>query len=116
MPTYTYQCKVCGHRHDVFHAMNANPRVKCPECRGRCTRLIGAGAGIIFKGSGFYETDYKKSKDKKEETKTGKESAAETKPAAAGKSAPSPENKTGAKTESTSEPKSPTPASTTKQA
>lgn len=59
MPTYTYQCKRCEHSQDVFHAMSATPRVKCEECGGPCKRLIGMGAGIIFKGSGFYETDYK---------------------------------------------------------
>jgi putative FmdB family regulatory protein len=59
VPTYTYQCKECGHSFDLFHNINAKPRVKCPKCEGKCTRLIGCGAGIIFKGSGFYQTDYK---------------------------------------------------------
>ncbi|MFP6582411.1 MAG: FmdB family zinc ribbon protein [Candidatus Hydrogenedentota bacterium] len=66
MPTYTYQCKKCGETEDHFHGMNAKPRVKCQACGGACKRLIGSGAGIIFKGSGFYETDYK--------TKSGKPS------------------------------------------
>ncbi|GAB4334095.1 MAG: hypothetical protein Kow0099_06070 [Candidatus Abyssubacteria bacterium] len=60
MPTYEYECKACGHVCDVFHSMNAKPRVKCPECGGPTRKRIGAGAGIIFKGSGFYETDYKR--------------------------------------------------------
>ena len=60
MPTYDYECKSCGHTLEVFHNMTAKPRVKCPECGGRTKKLIGAGAGIIFKGSGFYETDYKR--------------------------------------------------------
>ena len=60
MPTYEYECITCGHVCDVFHSMTAKPRVKCPECGGRTKKLIGAGAGIIFKGSGFYETDYKR--------------------------------------------------------
>lgn len=60
MPTYTYQCKACEETHEVFHAMSANPKVKCPVCGKACKRLLGTGAGIIFKGSGFYETDYKK--------------------------------------------------------
>ncbi|HDP34010.1 MAG TPA: zinc ribbon domain-containing protein [Candidatus Hydrogenedentes bacterium] len=63
MPTYSYQCKRCGHTQDKFHAMSAKPRVKCEQCGGPCLRLLGTGAGIIFKGSGFYETDYKR-KDK----------------------------------------------------
>ena len=61
MPTYTYECRKCHHTLDVFHPMTANPRVKCPECGGGCKRLLGTGAALIFKGSGFYETDYKKS-------------------------------------------------------
>ncbi|HEO69701.1 MAG TPA: zinc ribbon domain-containing protein [Candidatus Hydrogenedentes bacterium] len=60
MPTYTYECKKCGHTHAVFHPISATPRIKCEVCGGTCKRLLGAGAGIIFKGSGFYETDYKK--------------------------------------------------------
>lgn len=60
MPTYTYQCKCCEHSQDVFHTMSAKPRVKCEKCGGPCKKLLGTGAGIIFKGSGFYETDYKK--------------------------------------------------------
>lgn len=59
MPTYTYECKKCAQEQDLFHGINAKPRVKCLECGGACRRLIGKGAGIIFKGSGFYETDYK---------------------------------------------------------
>lgn len=60
MPTYEYECRSCGCISDVFHSMTAKPRVKCPECGGRTKKLIGIGAGIIFKGSGFYETDYKR--------------------------------------------------------
>jgi len=61
MPTYTYQCKKCEAVRDVFHSMSESPRVKCEACGStRMTRLLGTGAGILFKGSGFYETDYKK--------------------------------------------------------
>ena len=61
MPTYDYKCKACGHTFALFQSMTENPRKKCPSC-GRMTlvRLIGTGSGIIFKGSGFYETDYKR--------------------------------------------------------
>ena len=61
MPTYDYKCQACGHTFDLFQYMNEKPRKKCPGC-GRMTlvRLIGTGAGIIFKGAGFYETDYKR--------------------------------------------------------
>lgn len=60
MPTYSYQCKRCSHIQDIFHGMSAKPAVKCDKCGGPCMKLLGTGAGIIFKGSGFYETDYKK--------------------------------------------------------
>ncbi|HHI67779.1 MAG TPA: zinc ribbon domain-containing protein [Planctomycetes bacterium] len=61
MPTYDYKCKACGHTFALFQSMTENPKKKCPSC-GRMTlvRLIGTGSGIIFKGSGFYETDYKR--------------------------------------------------------
>lgn len=77
MPTYTYQCKKCDHEMDVFHGISAKPRVKCAECGGSCRRLIGPGAGIIFKGSGFYETDYKVKKGKAPETAEKSESKKE---------------------------------------
>ena len=60
MPTYDYECRECGHRWELFQQMKENPKRKCPECgRLRARRLIGPGAGIIFKGSGFYQTDYR---------------------------------------------------------
>lgn len=62
MPTYAYECAACGHRFEEFQTMTAAPLRKCPSCaKPKLQRLIGAGAGVIFKGSGFYETDYKKS-------------------------------------------------------
>ncbi len=75
MPTYTYECKKCGHEMDLFHAISASPRVKCDECGGSCRRLLGTGAGIIFKGSGFYETDYKTKKGKAPESSSEKTSS-----------------------------------------
>ena len=60
MPTYDYACSACGHRFEKFHSMTAEPLRQCPECnQDTLERLIGPGAGIIFKGSGFYQTDYK---------------------------------------------------------
>jgi putative FmdB family regulatory protein len=60
MPTYDYRCDACGHTAEIFHAMSDKPKSTCPSCRSRkFRRLIGAGAGVIFKGSGFYETDYR---------------------------------------------------------
>ena len=61
MPTYEYRCKSCKHRFEVFQSMTANPISVCPKCGGEVERLIGTGAGPIFKGKGFYQTDYKNS-------------------------------------------------------
>lgn len=60
MPTYDYLCKACGHEFDKFQSIIAGAIRKCPQCEKLALkRLIGAGAGIIFKGSGFYQTDYR---------------------------------------------------------
>ena len=61
MPTYEYECEKCKYKFDHFQSMSAKHLTKCPECGGKVTRLLGTGAGIIFKGSGFYQTDYKNS-------------------------------------------------------
>mgnify|MGYP000876417858 CR=1 FL=1 len=58
MPTYEYECRKCG-RFDRFQRITAKPLKTCPRCGGAVKRLIGAGAGIIFKGHGFYATDYR---------------------------------------------------------
>ncbi|HOX38391.1 MAG TPA: zinc ribbon domain-containing protein [Candidatus Brocadiia bacterium] len=61
MPTYEYECSKCGHRFEKFQSIKDAPLKKCPECKAnKLQRLIGIGAGVIFKGSGFYETDYKR--------------------------------------------------------
>jgi putative FmdB family regulatory protein len=61
MPTYEYECLKCQHRFEKFQGIKDKPLKVCPRCGGELKRLIGAGAGIIFKGKGFYQTDYKKS-------------------------------------------------------
>lgn len=61
MPTYEYKCLKCHKRFEIFQSMKDEPLTKCPECKGELKRLIGAGAGAIFKGTGFYQTDYKNS-------------------------------------------------------
>jgi putative FmdB family regulatory protein len=88
MPTYEYVCDNCGYQLEQFQSITAKPLRKCPACgKNKLKRLIGAGAGVIFKGSGFYETDYrsegyKKASESEKKTTTPKETAkkeAETK-------------------------------------
>jgi putative FmdB family regulatory protein len=71
MPTYEYECSKCGHVFEKFQSMSEPPAKRCPACRGGVKRLIGAGAGILFKGTGFYETDYKKKSGGSEKRTTG---------------------------------------------
>src|SRR5690349_21863518 len=60
MPTYEYKCEACGHSFERFQSMSAEPIKRCPQCgKAKVKRLIGTGAGLIFKGSGFYITDYR---------------------------------------------------------
>ena len=66
MPTYDYQCAECGHEFELFQQMSDSVKRKCPECgKLSARRVIGPGAGIIFKGSGFYQTDYRSDSYKK---------------------------------------------------
>ncbi len=60
MPTYDYICDSCGYEFEKFHGISAVPPRVCPKCGGQLRRKIGAGVGLVFKGSGFYITDYKK--------------------------------------------------------
>ena len=74
MPTYAYECTKCDHTFEVFQSMKDEPLKRCPECKSKIRRPLGTGAGIIFKGSGFYETDYRGSgyaSDKKADTAKG---------------------------------------------
>ena len=84
MPTYDYRCKTCGHNWEEFQRITAEATRKCPECgKLKAERVIGPGAGVLFRGSGFYETDYrsegykkaaeadKKSSEPKSEKKKG---------------------------------------------
>lgn len=59
MPTYEYQCESCSHKFEAFQSITAEPIKACPVCKGKVRRLIGGGAAILFKGSGFYQTDYR---------------------------------------------------------
>jgi len=84
MPTYDYRCEKCGNTFEVFQSMTAPKLTTCPSCRGKLKRLMGKGAGIIFKGSGFYATDHR-SPGYKEAAKRegGAKAIPETKKAAA---------------------------------
>ncbi|MGA0286436.1 MAG: FmdB family zinc ribbon protein [Phycisphaerales bacterium] len=81
MPTYEYECDACGHRFDEFQSITANPLRKCPACgRLKLRRLIGTGGAVIFKGGGFYETDYRSEGYRKAEAADRK--STDSKPAA----------------------------------
>jgi putative FmdB family regulatory protein len=75
MPTYEYQCQNCGYEFELFQQMTASVKKKCPECEKlKLKRLIGSGSAVVFKGSGFYETDYRSNSYKKD-AKAEKESS-----------------------------------------
>jgi len=79
MPTYDYLCDNCSYQFEKFQSITASPLRKCPMCgQNQLKRLIGSGAGIIFKGSGFYETDYR-SENYKEAKKKAEKTTTETK-------------------------------------
>ncbi len=78
MPTYEYECDACGHRFEKFQSIKASPIRMCPECgKRKVKRLIGTGAALLFKGSGFYVTDYR--------SKSYQEAAEKDKPETAAK-------------------------------
>ncbi|OVE77714.1 FmdB family transcriptional regulator [bacterium F16] len=74
MPTYEYRCLECNTNFEKFQSMKDEPVKSCPECQGTVKRLIGSGAGIIFKGGGFYQTDYRSESYNKGKQKESKES------------------------------------------
>lgn len=65
MPTYEYRCDSCGYRFEKFQSMTVDPLTTCPKCGGHVQRLISPGNGFLFKGSGFYATDYRSESYKK---------------------------------------------------
>jgi putative FmdB family regulatory protein len=119
MPTYEYKCDACGYEFERFQPITADPIKRCPECgKAKVKRLIGTGAGMIFKGSGFYITDYRSESynnaAKAEKGETGKSdgkpaAAADAKPAGESK-ANAAEPKAEAKPASKSEPKAAKPS------
>ncbi|UCH84467.1 MAG: zinc ribbon domain-containing protein [Candidatus Latescibacterota bacterium] len=66
MPTYEYECTKCGNLFELEQRITERPRERCPECRGKVIRIISGGGGIILKGTGFYQTDYRSSQYKKD--------------------------------------------------
>ncbi|MCX5706915.1 MAG: zinc ribbon domain-containing protein [Candidatus Omnitrophica bacterium] len=71
MPTYEYECIQCNKTFEIFQKITDKPLEKCPKCHQKIKRLISGGSGIIFKGSGFYATDYRKpTKNEPSKTKT----------------------------------------------
>jgi putative FmdB family regulatory protein len=83
MPTYDYACPKCGYAFELFQSMRDEPLTHCPKCKKKgVKRLIGGGAGLIFKGSGFYITDYKNKKSPEKTGDAAKPAAAPAKPEA----------------------------------
>ncbi len=102
MPTYDYECDACGHEFELFQSITATPKKKCPACkRSKLRRLFGTGAAVMFKGSGFYQTDYRSDSYKKS-AEADKSAASES------SSSNTSESKSDSKSESKSETKSET--------
>jgi putative FmdB family regulatory protein len=102
MPTYDYTCDACRHEFEVFESITAEPQKKCPKCKkNKLRRLFGAGAGLVFKGSGFYQTDYRSESYKKAasaDKSSGESSSSDAKPSESkSESAPAAPSKAEAK-------------------
>ena len=111
MPTYEYRCESCGHNFDEFQSITEKPLKKCPQCgKLKLRRLFGTGAGFLFKGSGFYQTDYRsesykagakadepagKAAEGGKDAANGKNGKSETAPAASGTKSGKKTSKTG---------------------
>ena len=93
MPTYEYQCQSCKRIHETFQTITAKPLTKCPRCKtGKLKRLLGSGSGFLFKGSGFYITDYR-SKSYREGKKRDEQSKPSSSPSSPTSSGSSPSSK-----------------------
>lgn len=98
MPTYDYVCDGCNHSFELFQSIKDDAKKKCPKCKkSKLRRLIGAGAAIMFKGSGFYKTDYRSDSYKKSQAADSKPS--ESKPAESKSESKSSESKSSGKSE-----------------
>lgn len=106
MPTYDYECDACGHKMEIFQGINDAVVKKCPECKkNKFRRLFGSGAAIVFKGSGFYQTDYRSESYKK--SAAADKTSGESKSSSESKSSESKssESKTESKPKAESKPK-----------
>ena len=105
MPTYDYECDACHRKFELVQSIKADPLKKCPKCgKSKVRRLMGTGGGILFKGSGFYQTDYRSSGYQE---KAKQDSAASAKPAA--------KSETPAKSETVTKTEKPAPSSSKKK-
>ena len=112
MPTYEYACRLCDQQFEIFQSIKADPLSECPSCgENGLRRLIGRGAGIIFKGSGFYETDYKRDTSRGAAGESGEKAATTDKPAPATSEKPVP-TATGSSKTSTESSSSPAKSDT----
>jgi len=108
MPTYDYRCDGCGHVFEALQPIKADPLKTCPSCnQDKLVRLLGSGSGIIFKGSGFYQTDYRSDSYKKaaEKDKPASESKSDSKSESKSESKSSADSKSSSKSEGKSEKK-----------
>jgi putative FmdB family regulatory protein len=113
MPTYDYKCDDCGYAFELFQGMMEKKLTTCPKCRGSVRRLIGAGAGVVFRGAGFYETDYRSAEYRQKKKEESKRSEGDSK-AAEGASTPraATESSKSDKTDAPSKPKKSPPPET----
>jgi putative FmdB family regulatory protein len=120
MPTYEYKCEACGHRFEKFQSITAAPIRKCPACnKSKVKRLIGMGAGLLFKGSGFYITDYRPdsyNKAAKADAPAAPAASGDAKPSSDGAAAAAPTPaKSETKTKAEAKSESPGPAAPKKE-
>jgi len=92
MPTYSYRCTKCGHEFERFQSITASPITFCPECEGLVERIITGGAGLLFKGSGFYITDYRNEKYKSDARKDHHSSSSSSESSSKSKKSNSPKS------------------------
>ncbi len=89
MPTYAYRCKKCEHEFELFHSIKDDTPRRCPQCRSKAVRVPAGGTGLLFRGSGFYITDYRSQsyKDKAKQEKSGGGGAAKSEGGSGGSAA-----------------------------